>query len=161
MLTAPPPTRPVTRLPPTNQLPLKMYTLHESSNNALAMRAARSSEKTAMVAFTRESDVLTMGLMLETHYRTHKEWPDMVIDNYINIYSGNPGINLQFLKAVEWTPETLTDLCCSHYMDVLQIDELAETSGGYTIKGSRLVIEGSHEMYIQSCQNMYNLQDST
>jgi hypothetical protein len=160
MLTALPPTRPVTRLPQTNQLPLKMYTLHESVNNTLAMRAERSSDKTAVIAFTRKSDVLTMGTMLENHYRTYKEWPDLVIDNSINIYSGNQGTRLQFLQAAEWAPETLSDLCCSHYLDILQIDELSETSSGYTIKGSRLVIEGSHEMYIEACRNMYSLHDS-
>jgi len=158
MLTLPPPTKPVARLK-TNQRPLKMYTLHENMNNALALRAERNSDKTAVIAFTRESDVLTMGTMLENHYRTYREWPDLVIDNSIKIYSGNQGINLQFLHAAEWTPETLTELCCSHYMDILQIDELTETSGGYAIKGSRLMLEGSHEMYIQACKNMYRLID--
>jgi len=161
MLTALPPTRPVTRLPQTNQRRVKMYTLHESMNNALAMRAVRSNDKTAVIAFTRESDVLTMGTMLETHYRTYREWPDLVIDNSIKIYSGNKSTELQFLQTAEWAPETLSDLCCSHYMDILQIDELTETSSGYTIKGSRLMLEGSHEMYIQACRNMYNLHDST
>ena len=158
MLTLPPPTKPMARLP-TKQRPLKMYTLHENMNNALSMRAERSNDKTAVVAFTREADVLTMGRMLENHYRTYKEWPDMVIDNSIKIYSGNRGTNLQFLQAAEWTPETLTELCCSHYMDILQIDELTETSSGYSIKGSRLMLEGNHEMYIQACKNMYRLID--
>jgi hypothetical protein len=158
MLTALPPTKPAVLLP-TKQLPLKMYTLHENINNALALRAERNSDKTAVVAFTRESDVLTMGRMLENHYRTYQEWPDMVIDNSIKIYSGNPSLDLQFLQSAEWSPEDLTKLCCVHYMDILQIDELFETSTGYRIKGSRLMLEGSHEMYIQACKNMYRLID--
>jgi hypothetical protein len=158
MLTVPPPVKPVARMQ-TNQRPLKMYTLHENMNNALALRAEKNNDKTAMIAFTRHTDVLTMGRMLENHYRTYKEWPDMVIDNSIKIYSGSQGTELQFLQAAEWSPEELTNLCCSHYMDILQIDELFETSTGYRIKGSRLMLEGSYEMYIQACKNMYRLID--
>jgi hypothetical protein len=160
MLTVPPPVKPVVRLPPTNQCPRKMYTLHETMNNALALRAMQDSDKTAMIAFARETDALTMGTMLENHYRTYKEWPDLVINSSIKIFSGNGAKDdLKFLQAAVWSPEELTMICCTHYMDILQIDELFETKNGYNIKGARLLLEGTNDLYIAACNRMLRLSD--
>lgn len=159
MLTLPPPVKPMLRMY-TNQRPLKMYTLHETMNNALALRATQDSDKTAMVAFTRQEDVVTMGTMLENHYRTYKEWPDLVINSSIKIYSGSGAKDeLKFLQPAEWSPEELTMICCSRYMDILQIDELFETNSGYNIKGSRLILKGANDLYIDSCNRMLRLSD--
>jgi hypothetical protein len=130
-------------------------------NNALALRATQDSDKTAMIAFTRESDVLTMGTMLENHYRTYKEWPELVINSSIKIYSGNNNVKdeLKFLQPAEWSPEELTVVCCSRFMDILQIDELFETKNGYNIKGSRLILQGTNDMYIGACNRMLGLSD--
>jgi len=159
MLTVPPPVKPVARLQ-TNQRPFRLYTLHETMNNALALRAKQDTDKTAMIAFTRQEDVVTMGTMLENHYRTYKEWPDLVINSSIKIYSGNGAKDeLKFLQAASWSSEELTMICCSHYMDILQIDELFETKSGYNIKGARLFLQGSNDLYIAACNRMLLLGD--
>lgn len=159
MLTVPPPVKPVVRMQ-TNQRPLRLYTLHETMNNALALRAKQDTDKTAMIAFARQEDVMTMGTMLENHYRTYKEWPDLVINSSIKIFSGNGAKDeLKFLQAASWSPEELTMICCTHYMDILQIDELFETKSGYNIKGARLTLQGSNDLYITACNRMLRLGD--
>jgi len=157
MLTVPPPVKPRS-LQKTNQRPLKMYTLHENYNNILALRAERDKDKTTTLAFTRHDDVLKMGTILENHYRTYKEWPDLVIDNSIKIYSANALDELSILHMVEWSFEELTTLCAGHYMDILQIDSLVETRSGFSIRGNRMMLEGTPEFYIGVCNRMLRIK---
>ena len=156
MLTVPPPVKPAVRIQ-TNQKPLKMYTLHETFNNMLALRAKRDNDKTATIAFTRKEDVLRMGTILENHYLTYKEWPDMVIDESIKIFSLNAYPDIKWLHTAEWTAEELTMLCAGHYMDIMQIDELIEHESGFRIKGARLRLSGSHDYYIAVCNRMLRI----
>lgn len=153
MLTTVPPTRPIKRLE-TIERPLKMYTLHENYNNILAFRAERDGDKTATIAFTRQQDVLKMGIMLEAHYRTYKEWPDMILDNSIKIYSGNAREDLSALYVVEWSYEELNTLCAGHYMDILHIESLVENNTGFNIRGSLVKLACSNEFYIGACNRM-------
>lgn len=153
MLTVPPPVKPFKRLE-TNQRPLKLYTLHENPNNILALRAELDGDKTATVAFTRPEDVMRMGTMLENHYRAYKEWPDMILDTSIKIYSANPLTDLAMLYTVEWSFEELSMLCAGHYMDILHIDALIENKNGFNIRGNRLKLQASPDFYINACNRM-------
>ena len=107
MLVLPPPVKPVIRQT-TRQKPTKYYTVHENSNNVLAFRGWLDTDKTTVLGFTREKDAIRLGRMIEKHYLVLKDWPDMVLDDSVKLYSGpqeDEGDELRFLHAVEWSPE--------------------------------------------------------
>jgi hypothetical protein len=164
MLTVPPVTKPP-RLAPTNQKSNRLYTIHEKFNNALALRAVRDTDKTAMIAFRQYNDVVTMAHMLESHYKTYREWPDLLMDTSIKIYTGpNDSIDpakLDILTVTEWSPDEINMIAAASYMDILQIEKLVQTSKGYNIKGSRLVLTGTHDFYIAVCKKLLlnNIED--
>ena len=156
MLVAPPPVKPVIRQE-IRQRPKKYYTIHENVNNVLAFQGMLDSDKTTVLGFVREKDAVRLGRMVEKHYMVHKEWPKMVLGGSVNIYSGpqeDEGDELRFLHAVEWSPEDISLFCAARYMDVMHIDRLSDNNTGFNIKGSKLIMEGSHEFYIEACERL-------
>lgn len=161
MLVVPPPTKPTIRQE-TRQKPRKYFTIHENSNNVLAFKGLLDNDKTTVMGFVKERDAVTFGRMVERHYLTQKDWPDLVLDSSIKIYSKQDEENdLKFLHAVEWSPDDVTLFCAARYMDLMHIDGIVENPTGFTIRGSKLILEGSTEFYKDACDRMWNLVNPT
>lgn len=163
MLVAPPPVKPVIRQE-TRQKPRKYYTIHENANNVLAFQGMLASDKTTVLGFVKENDAIRFGRIVEKHYMVHKEWPEMILGGSVKIYAGpqeDKGDELRFLHAVEWSPEDISLFCAARYMDIMHIDRLIDNDTGFNINGSKMIMEGSQEFYIEACERLFSLINPT
>lgn len=106
------------------------FTLHKHTNAIMAWETA-STEKMAVVAFARASDIHIMGSMIENHHENTREWPDF---RKMTLSIGPFDKPLSILDVCKWSDiEKLKVFCVEHYFDLIIVENMTES---YNIRGS-------------------------
>jgi hypothetical protein len=133
------------------------YTLH-NNDKTFALKAIKEDDKTTLVAFKRLGDAMRMGHMIERHVFLHKEWPELSINNtmQLQIEKGKNILDpLSFIVIQEHTLDNLANICASKYMDMLEVQRMISNKNGYTLTGNRIKIDAKHDFYVNVFNKMF------
>jgi len=128
-----PPFRPV-KLPQTNQRPKTHYTIHSHPNDAFTMKIDEK-QKTTIVGFKDIDDAILIGRMLETHYWSQKELPDMTRGGPLILPNPDAGDVLRHLYVQKWDFNDLKLQCTRNILDLLSVECFKNTKNGYRFMG--------------------------
>lgn len=115
-----------------------LFTIHEGTNNVLAVRLKGKPEiKTCVISFSRYGDALMMGRLIERHQKIHNEWPDFNFednqnDNILRLVANDDETGfLKELAIVEWSNlDEASSFCALHFMDLMKMRNIRQKSGG-------------------------------
>lgn len=112
----------------TRQDKRPFFTLHKPTNSVMAWETKKT--KMAVVAFTRQVDINTMGSVIEYHYENTLEWPDF---RELTFTAGLHKKPLSILDIYEWSDiDELQVFCVKHYFDLIVVDKISDS---FNIKG--------------------------
>ena len=144
----------ITRPPPilkTRQDNKPYFTLHKQPNSIMAWPTTTT--KMAVVAFSRPSDILSIGSLIECHYKHTMNWPDF---NTMTFTTG-PIKNqaLEILDIAEWSNfEELKVFCVEHFFDLIVVDKVSES---FKIKGAIYTLDIPMTAYLPQLERvLYN-----
>jgi hypothetical protein len=130
----------------------RLFTIHQSANNVLAVRLNDKPEiKTCVISFSRYGDARRFGRLLERHRQINEEWPnfnfeDTQHDNILRLISDeDDGRDLRDLTIFEWsTIEEVSTYCALHFMDLMKMSNIRRNnSSSFQLQGDiyRLELE--------------------
>ena len=152
MLTAAPPSRPVSKLP-VNQRNRKYYTIHSNSNNAFTLKL-NENIRTAIVGFRDVEEAALIGAMIETHYIEKKEWPITTEVGTLILPEGRLN-KLVHIFIREWEFDDLKVECTRNILDMISVDEVLKKTESYSFEGNLFSFEAPDDFYKARFDEIY------
>lgn len=152
MLTAAPPSRPVSKLP-VNQENKKYYTIHSNSNNAFTLKI-NENIRTAIVGFREVGDAALIGAMIETHYLEKKEWPVTTNVGTLILPEGRLS-QLVHIFIREWEFDDLKVECTRNILDMISVNEILKKKERYSFEGNLFRFEAPDDFYKMRFDEIY------
>jgi len=153
-LTVTPPIRPRASVK-VRRGPKFYWTIHTHPNHAFSVRVNENSQ-TALVGFKSIDDALMIGQMIEKHYIEQKAWPET--DGQIVLPSASIDSPLQFLFCRKWDFEDLKVACTKNFLNMVTVDEIVNSRGGFSFNGKVLSFEAPTEFYVARLQEILELE---
>jgi hypothetical protein len=137
----------------TRQDKRPFFTLHKPSNSIMAWETKTT--KMAVVAFTRQADIHTMGSMIEYHRENTLEWPDF---RNLTFTAGPIKKQLSILDVYEWSDfDELKVFCVKHYFDLIVVNKINDS---FNIKGAIYNLSIPEEYHIPHLEYLLNKNDT-
>ena len=152
MLTAAPPTRPVSKLP-VNQRDRIYYTIHSHPNNAFTLKI-NDDIRTAVVGFRELEDAVLISTMIETHFLEKKEWPDTTHAGTLVLPEGRLE-DLTHIFIRQWEFDDLKLECTKNVLDMISVDEILKRKLSYSFAGSLFKFQATDDFYRARFDEIY------
>lgn len=107
---------------------------------------------TALVSFKSHDDAFLIGQMIEAHYMKQKEWPDTQGQLVLPLPQAD---DLMFLFLQKWDYEDLKMTCTKNFLNLVSIDDVANTKRGFSFDGQILSFQAPTAFYVERLNDMY------
>jgi len=115
--------------------------------------------KISVVGFKTWDDALFMGLMLESSYLTHQEWPNMnMTEGGLHLPTAKKDGELSILTIFSWEFEDLKVYCTSNILDMVSVDEIISTNDVHSLSGSMYEFSAPVEFYQERFNQILSLE---
>jgi hypothetical protein len=131
----------------TNQRPKTHYTIHTKPNDAFTIRPDEKSQ-TAIVGFHKFDDAMFIGKMIETYFIRQKELPDTKEAGTLILPMSEQKYDvLHYVYIQEWKFDELKLMCTRNILDVVSVQDIVNSKGGYSFAGVVYKFEAPVEFY--------------
>jgi hypothetical protein len=104
--------------------------------------------KTAIIGFHKYDDAMFIGKMIETYFIRQKELPDTKEAGTLILPSSDQKYDvLHYLYIQEWKFDELKLMCTRNILDVVSVQDIVNSKGGYSFAGVVYKFEAPIEFY--------------
>ena len=151
----PPPLKPRVRFK-TNQKPKIHYTIHSKPNDAFTMRPNEKSQ-TAIIGFHKYDDAMFIGKMIESYFLRQKELPDTKEAGTLILPMSEQKVDvLNYLFIQEWKFDELKLMCTRNVLDVISVQNILNSKGGYSFAGVVYKFEAPVDFYQERFDELFS-----
>ena len=150
----PPPVKPRGRAK-TNQKPKIHYTIHSKPNDAFTMRPHEKSN-TAIIGFHKYDDAMFIGKMIESYFLRQNELPDTSEVGTLILPMSEQKVDvLNYLFIQEWKFEDLKVMCTRNVLDMVSVQDILNSRGGYSFTGVVYKFEAPPDFYQERFEELF------
>jgi hypothetical protein len=110
---------------------------------------------TSLVGFRNVNHAVLIAKMIESYYITQKEWPDTT--GRLILPAPRSG-DLEFLFLRRWDLADLQVTCTKNFLNLVSVEDLDETTEGFSFNGNLMIFSAEHEFYAQRLNEILELE---